>query len=62
MSQTQNSSSLWPLSFYEDYSIQNEYISKVNNIQEEYERKYKKYNCSKRLFKNNHKYVSQKEE
>ena len=47
MSQSQKSSSLRPLSSYEDYSIQNEYISKENNIQEEFERKYKKYNCSK---------------
>ena len=47
MSQSQKSSSLRPLSSYEDYSIQNEYISKENNIQEEFERKYKKYNYSK---------------
>ena len=47
MSQTQKSSSLRPLSSYEDYSIQNEYISKENNIQEEFKRKYQKFNCSK---------------
>ena len=47
MAQVQKSSSLRPLASYEDYSIQNEYISKENNIQEEFEKKYKKFNCSK---------------
>ena len=47
MTQAQKSSSLRPLSSYEDYSIQNEYISKENNIQEEFKRKYQKFNCSK---------------
>ena len=47
MSQTQKNSSLRPLSSYEEYSYQNEYLSKENNIQEEFERKYKKYNCFK---------------
>ena len=47
MSQSQKSISLRPLSFYEDYSIQNEFISKENNIQKKFERKFKKYNCSK---------------
>ena len=37
MSQTQKGSSLRPLSSYEDYTYQNEYISKENNIQEEFE-------------------------
>ena len=47
MSQTQKGSSLRPLSSYDDYTYQNEYISKENNIQEEFETKYKKHNCSK---------------
>ena len=51
MSQSQKSISLLPLSFYEDYSIQNEYISKENNIQKKFERKFKKYNCSKDYLK-----------